>query len=352
MRTPEYLSPTSVKLFWSDRAEYYLRYLADTRADRFPQTLPMSAGSAFDARVKSFLYERLVGPTAGTEYEYRTLFEAQVEEHNRDWALPFADHAFQQYRQSGALADMVITLQKSVGPPRFEFSIQGELLGKDLATDPNSNLSVPLLGKPDVYLTTEQGERCVLDYKVNGACAKAAVSPAKGYVICRDGWDHNRGKASRSHGKSHPDAHLVNRGGIIVNSATTLEAVNEEWAAQLAVYSWLLGEDIGTEIVIGIDQLCGMGNEVPGGVQVTTKGYCDFRIAIHRCVVSKAYQDQLWKRIQEQWSIVQSGWIFRDMSEDESYARQASLDKYAENIKGEDELSAFMRDLRSGAKPW
>ena len=137
MRIPKYLSPSSLGTWEADQEEFYLRYLADKRPPRMPQTQPMSIGSAFDAYVKSY-YHKVLFNTVDPEFEFDTIFINQVEEHNRDWALVAGKYAFDAYQTSGALADLLNELQKSQSDPRFEFTLQDEFMG------------VPLLGKPDL----------------------------------------------------------------------------------------------------------------------------------------------------------------------------------------------------------
>jgi hypothetical protein len=157
MRKPKYLSPSSVKAWDSNRDEFYLKYLAENRPERFPQTMPMAAGSAFDANIKAFLHDRLFGPThaQAADYKLDTIFEKQVEAHNRDWAKVVGKHIFDRYCACGAMADLMLELQKAAGPPRFEFDITGFVTGKVA--------SVPVLGKPDVFFTNAEGARVVLD---------------------------------------------------------------------------------------------------------------------------------------------------------------------------------------------
>jgi len=77
MRIPAYLSPSALGVFEKDREQYYLKYLADNRPPRMPQTEPMAVGSAFDAFVKSYLHHSLFGNHGkDNQYELNTIFEA------------------------------------------------------------------------------------------------------------------------------------------------------------------------------------------------------------------------------------------------------------------------------------
>lgn len=300
MRIPKYLSPTSVKLFYQDVELFYQRYLSDVRRERDPQTLPMSIGSAFDAYVKSYIYTRLFGKATAKNdgYELRDLFEAQVEKHNWDWAWKHGERVFNAYKEVGCLNDLLLDMNTAIGPPRFEFAIEGEIEG------------VPLLGKPDIFFINEEGARVIYDWKVNGYCSKALKSPARGYVKLRE--------LGKSGVKQHKDCHLTKIKGIMVNVSHFLEDVNEDWAAQLAIYSWLLGEPIGSEdMVTGIDQICGPETRL--------------RFATHRLRVSPGYQDALFTNVQHVWDVILSGHIFKDLSEEDSAARCQMLDNVTED---------------------
>jgi len=296
MRIPEYMSPTSIKLFYDDVELFYQRYLSDNKPERELQTKPMSIGSAFDAFVKSYLYEKLFGKNADKRYDLTTIFEAQVDEHNRDWAWENGKLVFDQYKSEGCLADLMLELSQAIGPPRFEFDVRGEIEG------------VPLLGKPDVFFISKEGARVIYDWKVNGYCSKSMTSPMKGYIKLRGyncKWT-----------KKHKDCLIINHNGIDINISMFLEEGNDSWADQLSIYGWLLGEAVGSEqLIVGIDQITGSANKL--------------RFATHRLRVSPDYQYGLVNNITNAWDIILSGWIFRELSEEDSIRRCAILDSSA-----------------------
>jgi len=305
VRTPEYLSPTSIKKYCDDIQDFYFRYLCDIRIPREPQTQPMSIGSAFDAYVKSYLHTSLFGKGHDLRYELGTIFEEQVAEHNRDWAWKHGKIVFEEYKLSGCLADLMLELSQAVGKPRFEFTIQDKI-SSDVG-------EIPLLGKPDVFFINSEGARVVYDWKVNGYCSPRLKSPMKGYVKLR----------SKVDGTYYPEVHkkcvYFNFKGILINSAMFLEDGDKGWADQLSVYSWLLGEEIGSEeIIFGIDQVCGPADRL--------------RFASHRLKISPEYQYNLFALIKQIWTVIESGWIFRSMSEEQSKARCELLDRQAKAI--------------------
>jgi hypothetical protein len=306
MRLPEYMSPTSVKLFYDDIELFYSRYLSDVRSPREPQTKPMSIGSAFDAYVKSYLYTKLFGAAEAESHGYalKDIFNSQVEEHNRTWAWEEGKKVFEAYKNTGCLADLLLELEAAVGPPRFEFSIKGDIEG------------VPLLGKPDIFFINEDGARVIYDWKVNGYCSNSLKSPMRGFVKLREngGVDY----------KIHKDCHLQKVRGVYINIAMHLEDGDRGWADQLSIYSWLLGEPIGSpDMITGIDQICGPASRL--------------RFATHRLRISPEYQDALFINISNAWDVILSGWIFRDLSEEESAARCLALDSSITD-NGDDQL--------------
>jgi hypothetical protein len=294
---PKYMSPSSIKIFEKDVEDYAIKYLLANRPPRPPQTQPMSVGSAFDAYAKSHLYYGLFGNYGpDNEYERETIFNSQVEEHNREWAAEAGADCFRHYQRSGALGDLMAELQKSVGPPRFEFDVNDyvEFQG----------VEVPLLGKPDIYFINHEGVRVVYDWKVNGYCSKRNTSPMKGYVCCRD--------VVKGTNYPHKDCVIAPYKGVNINAMMHLEDGNKEWADQLSIYSWLLGEPIGGEnVVFGIDQITGPG--------------CS-RISSHRVRIKAAWQFRLMERIVQIWEVIESGHIFRELSREDSDARLEMLE--------------------------
>lgn len=140
MRTPKALSYSSMGLLEKNPEEFYTKYLADTASPRSPQEPAMAVGSSFDAYVKSALHADLFGVGADPAFELKAIFESQVEKQCRDFAWEAGRHTFECYQCSGAYKDLLALLQKSVEPPRFEFTIQGLING------------IPFTGKPDCRL--------------------------------------------------------------------------------------------------------------------------------------------------------------------------------------------------------
>ena len=295
MRFPEYLSPTSIHVWMRDTQAYYMKYLRTKKIPRTPQTLPMSIGSSFDAYVKCYIFKSIFGKEDEI-YNLRGLFEKQVEKHNWAWAWENGKLVFDAYKRAGCVSDIMLELEKAVGPPNFEFEIRDTING------------VPLLGKPDMFFISKDSMRVIYDWKVNGYCAKSLKSPMKGYLKLRE-----EGKLD----KTHRDCVATEHGGIIINANMYLEEGSKDWADQESTYAWLLGEQVGSENWIsGIDQICGPADRL--------------RFATHRCRVSQGWQQGFFDIAKDLWDTIHSGWIFRDLSESDSKAQCQLLEEIEE----------------------
>src|SRR5688572_5632699 len=134
------ISPSALASYEKDPEGYYLRYMADPRPPREPQAVPASAGSAFDAYVKSALIDRLTG-----EKCFPKLFEDQVEPQNREFAFTAGEYIFENYKACGAYDELLNLLDGAIEEPKFEFSASGVIDG------------IPLAGKPDCRFVHKNG---------------------------------------------------------------------------------------------------------------------------------------------------------------------------------------------------
>jgi hypothetical protein len=239
-------------------------------------------------------------------YDRDTIFEAQVEEHVRDVARERGEDLFRQYVESGAYGALLADIAKSPNPPEMEFTIQGTVGG------------VPLLGKPDLRYSTKRGVHVICDWKVNGSTSKYGASPFPGYQIARDNFESN------TNGKSHvarrtkndaPDKVYSDYRGEAFRDVMVQDVYLEEkcdyWADQLAIYSWLLGEPVGSEsFVIRMEQIACR--------PVKTQKLPRAKFATHMNRISSEYQDDLLTRIKVCWASIESGHIFTDMSREDS----------------------------------
>ena len=321
MRKLEYLSPTSIAVFKYSAEDFYLRYLSENRPTRDAQTKPMSIGSAFDAYVKSWMHESLFGKGNDPRFDLKTLFEAQVEKHNRDWAWDNGRHAFECYKHSGALADLMGELEQAVGTPRFEIEVRGVVNGQKEGVT-RSLSGVTFLGKPDVSFNHKSGMNVTLDFKVNGYCAKTGVSPMPGYLRIR----------GAEYSGPHKNCFVVAHNGMLINRDDRLENLKEDWATQLSIYGWLSGNEVGSDFITAIDQLvCKPGANYPS-----------IRIAEHRLRISEEFQWATFTIAQQIWDIVNSDHIFRNMTLEQSQNRCRVLDQQSLSMT-DDEFTAICR---------
>ena len=295
MRKLEYLSPSSLSKFENEPDYFYIYYLAEAHPPRPPQNEPMAIGSAIDARIKAYLSEK---------HDLETLFEEQVEPQLHHWAYENSEALFEKYKESGALNDLVRELQGSIIEPRYEFKVIGNVLVGGVVGE------VPIMGKPDLYYVTQDNLRVILDFKVNGFCAASKVSPRKGYIKIRPG------------GQQHKDAFVQNYKGVQINITHPFELIDTHWADQFATYGWQLGDD---EFVVGVEQFACPGNQNVEGT----------RFASFRGQVGKEHQDRLRQRYARAWEIVNSDWIFRNLSYRESKEKQQHLESLASNMTKE-----------------
>lgn len=304
MRKPAYYSPSAIKLFFTDRTAYYKAYLADVKYDRTPQTKPMAAGSAFDAFVKSYLAQHFYGEVR-PEFDTRVLFEQQVEKPLWDEAWEVGRHLFLRYKDSGALTDIMGELSLAVAEPRFEFSVQGKVTRTGHTPE-----GFTLLGKPDLSFVTKSGRIFVYDWKCNGYYARSKGSPAKGYIKSRD--------TATKVVRQHKDMVPMSVDGIIINCYHSIDTINEEWADQLTIYSWLLGAPVGSDFLVGIEQLLGQGWD-----EITKPNII---VSSIRGTVTPGYQNALYDKIVRMHHIIESGHIFDELPFEESRKIQAQFD--------------------------
>lgn len=319
MRNLEYLSPTSLSIFYEDKVKFYLLYLADKKVPRDGQTEPMAVGSAFDAFVKSYLHEKLFGANKDERFKLETLFEAQVAPERRTKAWVDGQFIFEQYKKSGALTDMMVELNASITTPRFEFDLLGIVDHEREGVEKQLG-GIPLLGKPDLYYTNKSGARVIHDWKVNGYYSQWGTSPASGYVRLRE-----VGKPYKVYKHTIP----MMWKGILINTGQTLDMVKTDWAQQLTIYMWLCGEPVGTEeCLASIDQIVGK----------------EPRFAEHRCKISVQFQKEVFAKAQDAWNCITSGHYFQDLSLEDSKKRCLELDNFHDSVMN--------RSSQTSAEEW
>jgi hypothetical protein len=330
MRKPSRISPSALAKFEKDREAYYLSYCAEPRPEREPQSKPASVGSAFDAYVKAELMQAVFGEQT---HSFGELFETQVEPQNREFALEAGRNVMEGYVASGSYQTLLDLLEDAEEAPQFEFDADTKV--GDIA----------IAGKPDCRFVHRGGAHIILDWKVNGYCAKDKnnTSPSKGYMICRDGagWP----KPTRSHNTSHKLFEPTEFLGITVNKFF-MEQVSIDWADQLSMYGWMMGEPVGSEeMVVCIEQVVAKPTGKLGAVGGETPL---LRFASHRCRVSQAHQFGLQTRLEAMWEALQSEYIFTDLDRQGNDTKRSELDLRAMSMvsNGTDEGDFFAKCSR------
>lgn len=283
MRTPKYLSHSAIDLFRQNRQEYFRRYISEYKLPRPGQSQPMSIGSGFDAFVKYNLSKDL----GYNKFNLKELFNKQVDKTNWEWAWENSQWVFNEYRRLGAYTSLLDLLRTSIIEPRFEFEITEIIEG------------VPIKGLPDLMFLADT--HVTIDFKVNGYCSKNGVKPKQTFV-------HSFPSRVR---KKIPL--IIKYCGIEINAEDYFEIVNKSWAQQNVIYSWLMGQEVGSKYIIGIEQLAFK----PGLI------WPELTVACHRGIPSAKYQRQLMDEIKEIWEIVLSGVICDDQAKIEEEQRIA-----------------------------
>jgi hypothetical protein len=283
MRKPTYISYSSFKLFESDPEGFYRKYITATKQPREPQNHYMAIGSAFDAFVKAELHKRFVDD-GDPRFQVQALFEEQVEPQVRDKGWADGQTVYEMYKKCGAFQDICNDL-KGAHNIQFETTLEGEIEG-----------GVILLGKPDIKFLNAEAARVVHDWKVNGFYSKNRPSPRRGYVAEYPG--------KKMHRLCAPFRHR----GALINSACPMNLYCTDWAEQLTMYAWLLGEPIGGDYILTVDQL------------IVDKVYR------YSALCDPVWQRDLYLRIKKCWDACQTGHIFLHLPYEQSLAKGEAID--------------------------
>lgn len=288
----KYLSYSAFTLFEKDPEKYYLRYMTKNKPPRDPQNHHMAVGSAIDAFIKAELYKRTVNK-GDPAFELRTLFEQQVESQHRDMAWEAGKVLMNVYEKLGGLSNLLSCMKGCVGEPKFEKEIVGPVGG------------VTILGRPDVHYIHKMGCRIVHDFKAQGYWAQTKAQPKPGYLRILPG-----GKASKD---CMPYMHK----GFEINATKPMNVAFLDWAEQLTMYAWTLGEEVGSDFVLTIDHFC---CDREGGAH---------RLAWYSGLCNSTWQREFHARLKKAWDHIQKGHVFMDVSKDENDMRCAMLDNEA-----------------------
>lgn len=302
MREMKHLSYSGFKLFESDPEMFYRRYLTEVKSPREPQNHYMAVGSAFDAFVKVDLHKKFIDD-GDERFTLPRMFNDQVEEHGREQAWLDGQDVHKQYIQCGAFADLCKDMENCVSP-RFEAEITA------LVTHPKFQGGVPILGKPDVMFVHQMGSRVIHDFKVNGYYSNTPPSPKTGYVKLMQ---HISGVPLKNP-PQHPKAQTRIHKGILINGGAYFNTAYADWAEQLSFYAWTMGEEVGSDYVLSVDQIC------------CNKSTKQIKVAKHAGICSPEYQLKLFERLHRAWYACANGHVFLDLPYEVSKGRQEAIE--------------------------
>jgi len=251
VRAINYLSPSSFMQLEQRPVEFYLRRLGPQSLAPPPeqQSFPAAVGIVFDALVKRALADRCGIKCPSLAYLLR---EVTAE---RERALELGRVLLAGYESSGAMAALM-----DEGPGMLDIALEDFVPGTE----------VPMRVKLDALTSYPvTGTVTVHDWKVAGANRPGSRSPTPGYLRL---WDTDSANSRKG---PHP------------RHVEPLEALNEDWATQVAIYGWIVGKPIG-DTVASIDEiLVGENGRV--------------RTAQFRATVTAGFQVALRERIVEAW---------------------------------------------------
>lgn len=269
------------------------------KSPREPQNHYMAVGSAFDAFVKADLHKKFIDD-GNPVYQRDTLFDAQVEEPQREGARIAGEIVYEAYKKTGAYDDLCKDMEGCINPA-FEAEITAEV------SHPKFDGSVPILGKPDVMFVHKLGGRVIHDFKVNGYYSKTPPSAKTGYVKLFT-------VANPTRPSQHPKALTRVHKGLLINGGTYFNSAYTDWSEQLSMYSWTMGEEIGADYVLSVDQIC---------CNTITK---EIKVAKHAGICSADYQLKLFERLHLCWIACKNGHVFLDLPYDVSKGRQEAIE--------------------------
>ena len=320
MRTREYISPSQAGLFYKDREAYYLKYLADFKPPDFKQTAPMAVGGAFDSHVTRALAVRYFGaddPRCADLYNLEHMLDSAIQEASLDRAdiTRIGLELFKKYIATGAYGRLCAELDAA---DEGSIRMQDRLFfnGKDGLT---------LMGLPDLTFT-RGGVQHVYDFKANGFFSQA--SPLKGHVWKGTGLTEGVHKSAIL-GK-HSCGTVLDLSGYF----------DDNYKRQTCTYAWSLlgGAALQTEIIVGIEQVaCRPASsrwKDPVVLRADGTGVAVTNVST-RSLISVDVQAAVMAEYDHMWACITSGWVFDDLSREESDAECLRLENLARGL-GED----------------
>jgi len=253
-----YFSPSSYMEWKKCPWKFYLKRLSGHTYESF-QSAPAACGSAFDAFVKNLLCKKLKLDL--NEYpilKIKNLMKSVEYPEGNDY-------------------EQIINVAKNLSELYVKLGFADDLLEEGL-TDLELDLfeiidGVPIRGMPDAA--------CGIiphDFKVRGYRAKSPFSPTPGYKV----YVTSTGQKKAPHDRC----------------TEYLENLNEQWAIQMAIYSWLLKQGNNIPFIpfadqeVSIDEVCFSTNYMIF-TKIRTKVSKEFQEKLHQDLILAYYQTKL-----------------------------------------------------------
>lgn len=266
-----YLSPTSFMMWRENPIGFWMRYLAPPalKMPRTPQTPQMAVGNVFDVHMKYHLAQTVGRHDLPPDVLERSIDPCYL---GRGGSLEKVDQlvlyeglrAYHAYKDSPALR-LLLEGVTNIEVPAETVRVTG---------------GVPIWGKPDAELF-RNGRRVVQDWKVGGAFNTRTPTSEPGWAYRFVERVEGGNAVWVDEGPHH-------------RSIEYLENLNERWAIQLAMYSWLLGDAPGSDIEGQIDKIL-----LPDPKTV--------EVYVYRCRVSRDFQLRILSEMQLCWQKVVAG---------------------------------------------
>ncbi len=315
---PSHYSPSSCSKFYQDREEYFLQYLAKTRAPRMKSTPAMNIGNVYDSLVThaiAVMFYGLEDVRTQTEFSMETLMEACHEDHlDMDEQLAIATDMFNQFKATGAFASLCADLRKA---DPGSIKMQQKCYYNDPA-------GFTLFGYMDLSFTIGDVQ-IIRDFKVNGRFSKAGAALIKGY---QEAYPLDVKRVKYPHKDCFMTTHKC---GLRFSLGCASKAI-PQYARQLATYGWSLnGNKAPVEnLLLGIDQVsCKMGGtRVPEIMFGKTSHF-----------IKPDAQMQLLNEYRAMHETIISGHLFDSLTREESDAKCVELNNLAAGMQ--DDGSGF-----------
>jgi hypothetical protein len=282
VRKPEYLSPSSLKQVERDPVAFYLARCGpeEARPPKEQQIIQMCVGTAFDAFVKEAIGKELQIPCPPLEELLKGIEEPSL----RKDAMEIGGVLFKNYEKLGCLAALIKEGVREVDLKPERTVVPGtarQLLGREMG-------GVPIFGYPDALLVMSDGTRVVLDWKTT-----TSGSPAPGYLR-----------------RFHSQNPMMRYEAPHERHGEPLESLSQDWADQLATYSWLLRDHVGLgesfkPCHAAIDQVVYKLSE-------DKKTVIQVQVAQYRTFISGPHQVELRERYKRAWDAIQEELLVQD----------------------------------------